>query len=64
MESSEAMILTVMNTVLAIAQRGLKNSGFQQGFNLMMLVCPFSLPLAFSITHTENFTYNLCTYQS
>ena len=27
MESSEAMILTVMSTVLAIAQRGLKNSG-------------------------------------
>ena len=27
MESSEAMILTVMNTVLAIAQRDLKNSG-------------------------------------
>ena len=30
MESSEAMILTVMNAVLAIAQRGLKNSGLNR----------------------------------
>ena len=30
MESSEVMILTVMNTVLAIAQRGLKNSGLNR----------------------------------
>lgn len=68
MESSEAIILTVMNTILAIAQRGLKNSGLQQGFNLMMLGCPFSLPVAFNITHTEIFTvytlnnkvYNVC----
>ena len=34
MESSEAMILAVMNAIFAIAQRSLKNSGLQQGLNL------------------------------
>ena len=32
-ESSEAMIFAVMSAIFAIAERSLKNSGLQRGFN-------------------------------
>ena len=32
-KSSEALILAVMTAILAIADKGLKNSGFQRGLN-------------------------------
>ena len=31
MKSSQAMILALMNTILAIAQKSLENSGLQRG---------------------------------
>ena len=33
MKSSEAMILAVINAILATAKRSLKNSGLQRGLN-------------------------------
>ena len=33
MKSSKAMILAVMDAILAIAKRSLKNSGLQRGLN-------------------------------